>query len=193
MHTAKYDKGFTRRHFMESAGKSAMSAGMLAPLWDVISRDGDISKAYPEEAMSIEAITDGKVKVGGKIDASNIDAVRDLVDPGVYIQVAQQGRTIDVVPTETDIYKLNPKHYIDATMKNRGKGGLDSKGNVVVKGTDKPWIGGNPFPDAANAHEVLAGHTISWGRHDSLLFPVKEWDKNPQGKTLYQNCTNKVQ
>ena len=186
MHISKYDKGFTRRHFMESAGKATMGAGMLAPLWDVIARDGDISKAYPEEAMNIEAMTNGKVKPGGVIDASNIDSVRDMVDPGTYIQVAQQGRVINVTETTKDIYDLNPRHYIDATMKNRGKGGLDAKGNVVVKGTDKPWIGGNPFPDAKNAHEILAGHTISWGRHDSLLFPVWDRDKNPSGETLYR-------
>jgi hypothetical protein len=186
MHITKFDKGFTRRYFMESAGKAAAGAGMLAPLWDVIGRDGDITKAYPEEAMSIEALTNGRVKVGGQIDASNVDAVRDMIDDGIYLQIAQQGRVIDIVPTTRDIYHLNPKHYLDATLKNRGKAGLDKKGNVVLKGTDKPWIGGNPFPNATTAHEIIAGHSLSWGRHDSLLFPVWERDKNPAGETLYR-------
>ena len=97
MHISKYDKGYTRRHFMESAGKASVGAGMLAPLWDVICRDGDITKAYPEEAMDIEALTNGKVKVGGVIDASNIDSVRDLV-------IERLGREVETVQPEIEAF-----------------------------------------------------------------------------------------
>ncbi|HIF08584.1 MAG TPA: hypothetical protein EYQ81_01175, partial [Sneathiellales bacterium] len=112
MHILKYDKHFTRRHFLEAAGKLALGAGMLAPLWDVISRDGDIGAAYPDEALSIEHHSGGAVKPGGLIDASNVDAVKHMLDPVLYIEVSQQGRVIHVKEPETDIMRHGPKPYM---------------------------------------------------------------------------------
>ena len=63
MHIIKYDKEYSRRYFMESIGKSALYAGMLSPLWDVIARTGDIAQAYPDEALSIEHLSGGAVTV----------------------------------------------------------------------------------------------------------------------------------
>jgi hypothetical protein len=185
MHVIKFDKHFSRRYFLETAGKSAVFAGMLAPLWDVIARDGDISKAYPDEALSIENLSNGGVKPGGMIDASNVESVRHLLDPITFIQISQQGRVVKMAEkTTTDIYSLNPRSYVDATLRNRGKALLDAKGNVIVAGK-KPWIGGNPFPDGGSAHKVLAAHVLSWGRRDSSAYPVKEWDMSADGEQKF--------
>ena len=45
MHIQKYDRQFTRRHFLAAAGRSVVGAGMLAPLWETLLRDGDATKA----------------------------------------------------------------------------------------------------------------------------------------------------
>ena len=59
MRAIKYGEGWTRRHFMRQLAKGIVAAGMLAPLFDVIGRNGDCVAAYPPELLSIEAYTKG--------------------------------------------------------------------------------------------------------------------------------------
>ena len=159
MHVLKYHNRFSRRNFMKSSGALA-GAGVLAPLWDVIAADGDASRAYPDEHLSLSVLTKGKINDTDVLDASNVEHVKDLLDPITYIQIAQQGRIVDLYPTTTDIMRINPPEYTEASLSNRGKAIFDEKGNVRTK-DGEPWIGGNPFPDARTAQEVLAGHTLS--------------------------------
>jgi len=184
MHIIKYDKGFTRRYFMESAGKAALGAGMLAPLWDVIARDGDISKAYPDEALDIAHYTDGKINVGDTLDADNVEYVRDMIDPGMYLQISQQGRLVDVAPTETDINRLSPADFNEATLRNRGQAKFDANGNVVTL-DGKPWIGGRPSVEPKNATEIIADNTLAWSGYDSTFFPIEEWDMDMHGNQKF--------
>ncbi len=187
MRLIKYDREYTRRHFMEQTAKGVVGTGVFMPIWDAVQKGGgDISAAYPEEALSIETYSKGAVKVGGTLDASNIDSVKDLVDPIAYIQYKKQGRVSDVKATTTDITKLGPWDYVQATDANRGKATFDEKGNVRVKGTTDPWIGGNPFPEPKSAQEVVAGHTLSWGRHDQLLYCVTDDELNAHSETQYR-------
>ena len=60
-------------------------------------------KAYPEELTDIEAYTKGQIKVGDEINADNVELVQDLLDPGVYQEVSQDGRTFFILPTQTKI------------------------------------------------------------------------------------------
>ncbi len=183
MHIRKYPKGFSRRHFMQAVAAGA-GAGVLAPLWDVIAADGDVTKAYPDELLSLDEFTGGKLKAGDVLDASNVDIVKDLLDPIAYIQVSQQGRIIDLQDTTTDIMRLNPPPYLEATLNNRGKAKFDAKGNVVTQ-DGQPWIGGNPFPDGTTGAEVLAGHNLSWGRHDVTTYTIDEYDMDGDGNEQY--------
>ncbi len=186
MHRIKYDKEYTRRYFVEQTAKGVLGTGVFMPIWDAIQKGGgDISAAYPEEALTIETYSKGAVKSGGVLDASNVDSVKDLMDPAAYMQVKQQGRIIKIKEVTTDINKLSPYDYLQATDRNRGKGGFDQKGNVRVKGTTDPWIGGNPFPNPQNAQEVVAGHTLSWGRHDQLIFCVTDDELNSNSEPQY--------
>ena len=185
MHLQKFDKHYTRRHFLESAGRSAVGASMLAPLWDVIARDGDVTAAYPDEALSIEHYSNGAVKPGGTLDASNVDSVKELLDPVAYFEVAQQGRIIDIKAPETDIMRLNPPPYTRATLRNRGKARVDDTGNVVI-GDGKPWIGGHPFPDNPTARQIMAGMALHWTRHDAAFYTGKEWDLDPEDNVLFE-------
>ncbi|MBI4697009.1 MAG: DUF1329 domain-containing protein [Gammaproteobacteria bacterium] len=183
MHIKKYDRDYSRRHFLKTMG-AGFSAGVLAPLWDVIAAEGDVTKAYPEELLSLDLYTKGKVKAGQTLDASNVDYVKDLLDEISYVQIKQQGRKVDITETVTDIYKLNPPTYLDVTMKNKGQAKFDDKGNVTTL-DGKPWIGGNPFPAASTAAEILAGHNLSWGRYDVAQYCVDEWDMDGDGNEQY--------
>jgi hypothetical protein len=184
MHIKKYDFDYSRRAFMGKAAIGA-AAGVLAPLWPTIAKSGEITKAYPEELLHIEAYTKGKVKPGDVITADNVEAVKDLLDPIAYQQVKTMGRRINIVETTTDVTKLFPHEYLEATLKNDGKAKLDAKGNVV-NSDGKPWIGGNPFPEAKSGAEAFANLTLSWGRHDQSLYAVRDWDISPEGDLSYQ-------
>jgi len=166
-------------------GRGLLATGVLAPLWPTIAATGSIEGAYPDELMSLEAYTGGKLGVGARIDASNVELVQDLIDPIQYTQISQMGRVLTVRPTTTDIMELSPWEYIEATLRNQGQAMFAPDGNVVTR-EGKPWIGGNPFPDPKSALEVFAGITLSWGRHDVSVNAIKEWDLNDDGEVAYQ-------
>ena len=153
MRLMKYGEGWTRRHFIKQLAKCVVGAGLLAPLIDTIGRNGDCAAAYPPELLSIEAYTKGKLKAGDVLNADNVDLVKDILDEVAYWQVKYDKRTIDLIATETDVTKLCARPYMEATMRNRGVHRLGPDGNVWAK-DGKPWIGGNPFPDAKTAQEL---------------------------------------
>ena len=66
--------------------------GVLSPLWSVLAEDGDHTRAYPEELLSLDAYTGGKISDTGTIDANNIGFVKDLLDPIQYLQVKELGK-----------------------------------------------------------------------------------------------------
>ena len=45
---------YSRRMFLDKVTKGVAGAGLLTPLWPLISQAQDISAAYPEELLSIE-------------------------------------------------------------------------------------------------------------------------------------------
>ena len=145
MHIKKYDHDYSRRVFLERLAKGSMAAGVLSPLWPMIGHAADITKAYPEELLSIDAYTKGKVKVGDYVTADNVEHVKDLLDPIAYLQVSQMGRRIKMVETTTDVTKMFPHAFLEATLRNKGRARFDDTGNIV-NDDGKPWIGGAPFP-----------------------------------------------
>ena len=185
MHIKKYDFDYSRRFFMDKMAKGTMGAGVLTSLMPLIGNTGDISKAYPEELTNIESLTKGKIKTGDIVDANNVEHVKDLLDPVAYLQITQMGRRIRIAPTSTDVTELYPHDYLEATLRNQGKGAFDADGNVVVKDTGKPWIGGSPFPDPQTGLEAFANMTLSWGRHDTAVYGVEDNDIGPEGDIEY--------
>lgn len=185
MYIKKYDHNYSRRLFLDRLSKGVMAAGVLTPLWPLISQAGDITKAYPDELLSIEGYTKGKVSTGDFITADNVEHVKDLLDPIAYNQVSQMGRKIKIVKSTTDVTKLFPHQYLEATLRNQGKAVIDADGNTFTT-EGKPWIGGNPFPDPKSGLEAFANLTLSWGRHDSSLYAIRDWDIGPDGNQQYQ-------
>ena len=185
MRILKYTDGWTRRVFLEKVAKGVATAGVIAPLWEVIGNTGSCEAAYPPELLSIEAYTKGKLKAGQVLNANNVDIVKDLLDPVAYHQIKNDGREVDLVPTTTDINRLNPPVFIEATLKNKGVHHLGPDGNVWTK-DGKPWIGGNPFPEPKDGAECVMAMSLSWGKHDSCVHPIQEWDTNAAGDALYK-------
>ncbi len=178
-------KGLNRRDFLKRSGQAFAGAGLLSPLWKAIADTGDITAAYPDEFLSIEVYTKGKISPGDYLTADNVDLVKDLMEPAKYKHVKEMGRRLKVVETTTDYMRLGPWEYMQATLSNRGKARFDGKSNVVTRDGD-PWIGGNPFPDAQSALELFAGLTLSWGRHDASLYAIKEADIAHDGSVEYE-------
>jgi len=164
MRVLKFDKNYTPRHFLETMAKGMLTAGRLSPLWDVIATTSDISRAYPAETLSVEHYSKGAVKVGGVLDANNVESVRNLLDPIAYHQIKYDGRVVDIIATPTNILHLSPASYVAATLRNKGRARFDENGNVVSD-DGGPWIGGHPFPGAKNAKKMMAGVVLSWNRH----------------------------
>ncbi|MEQ8233510.1 MAG: DUF1329 domain-containing protein, partial [Gammaproteobacteria bacterium] len=185
MHIKKYDFDYSRRVFMDKVAKGAGSAGVLSALWPLAAKTGDTFKAYPEELTDIEAYTKGKVKVGDVINKDNIDLVQDLVDPFLYQEVTQDGREFFILPTQTEIEKMFPPYYLDATLKNWGQAEFGSDGNVYTK-DGKPWIGGHPFPDPQTPEQVQANVVLSWGRHDQDIFAIPTYALDQEGEVQYE-------
>jgi Protein of unknown function (DUF1329) len=184
MRIKKYDAGYSRRHFISQLSRGLLTTGVLAPLWEVIADTGDITNAYPDELLSIDGYTKGKLNVGDEITADNVNLVKDLLDPIRYQQISTMGRKLRLTDTTTDIMKLSPWEYLHATLANDGQAVLDATGNIVTR-KGEPWIGGNPFPNPKSALEAFANITLSWGRHDVSCYAIKEYDLDERGEQAY--------
>lgn len=184
-HLLRFDADFSRRVFLESTGKGLLRAGVFGSAWAAFLRSGSVAAAYPDELLSIEVYSKGRLKPGDVIDAGNVELVKSLLDPVRYLQIATMGRKLVLAPSTTDLSRLNPLAYLEATARNRGKARFDASGNIVTTG-GQPWIGGNPFPEPTSALEIFAAHTLSWGRHDVSVYPTKQYDLDPSGKLQYQ-------
>src|SRR5436190_314934 len=93
----------------------------LSPLMDVIGRNGTCDAAYPPELLSIDAYTKGKLKPGDVLSADNVDIVKDVLEPGAYWQIKHDGRLVDLAPTETNMTRMMPMPYLQATLSNKSK------------------------------------------------------------------------
>ena len=184
MHIKRFTRDYSRRHFLAQMGKGILTTGVLAPLWPTLANTGEHTKAYPDELLSLDAYTGGKISEGQTINASNVEYVRDILDPIQVVQIEQLGRELQTMPQTRDIYRLNPHDYIEATLRHQGRARFAEDGNVVTD-DGEPWIGGNPFPDPKSGIEVFAGHTLSWGRHDVSMYVVEETDLDPEGQVAY--------
>ncbi len=185
MKLLKYGEGWTRRHFLEQTAKGIMAAGVLAPLWQVIGNTGTCEAAYPPELLSIEAYTKGKLKIGGVLNADNVDIVKDILNPGLYHQIKNERRVCDLAPSETRLDHLMPKAYLEATLHNKGKYKFGSDGNLWTM-DGQPWQGGNPFPEPTDAKQVLIANTLSFSKYDSIAYGVRDQETDAAGNIQYR-------
>lgn len=185
MRIRRYDPGFSRRKFLQDAARGVLCTGVLGSTWGAIAATGEINKAYPDELLSVDAYTKGKVKTGDLITSANVEHVKDLLEPIRYEQILKHGRRLRVVPTTRDVMRTSPWEYIEATLANAGKARFDAKGNVVTA-DGKPWIGGNPFPDPKDGLELFAAQTLNWGRHDACTYATRIQVVSADGEIRYR-------
>jgi hypothetical protein len=188
MRIRKYDFDYSRRSFIEKVATGA-GAGVLAPLWPTIANSADdISKAYPDELLSIELYTKGKIKPGDVITEANVDTVKELLEPIMYEQVKKHGRRITIVASNRDVTKMFNATYLKKTLENKGRAKVGPDGNVWTDGQEgNPWIGGLPFPDATDGFQVQANLTLNWGRHDYSQYTAPFYSLSPDGEVGYRH------
>jgi len=184
MRRLTYDHGFGRRLFLSRLAAGSSACGVLQPLWQAWAA-GNPARAYPDELLSLEVYTKGRISEGGVIDASNVALVRDLLDPVRYTQILEMGRRLHVAATTTDPMRLGPWEYLEATARNHGQARFDIRGNVVTA-DGNPWIGGIPFADSPTAIQLFAGLTLSWGRHDAAFYAIRESDLSAEGDVRFE-------
>ena len=140
MHIRRFDRAFSRRHFLSELSRGILRTGVLLPLWPTLAAKGSTDGVYPDELLSLTSYTRGAIQEGDTISADNVEKVRDLLDPIQYLQVSEMGRELRVVPPTQDLYRLSPWEYIEATLRHQGRARFADDGNVVTTEGD-PWIG----------------------------------------------------
>lgn len=187
MHLLKYDFDYGRRALMKKAAAGIAHSGVLTALWPMLSKADtlDISKAYPDELISIEMQTHGKVSPGDLVTADNVEHVEHLLDPITLHQIKNDGRRIRIVEPVTDVSRLFQQNWLEATLQNLGKAKLDTNGNVWMN-DGRPWLGGTPFPDPKTAHEALMNIHLTWGRRNYVQYPIENWNLGPDGDIDYR-------
>ncbi|TAM12861.1 MAG: DUF1329 domain-containing protein [Nevskiaceae bacterium] len=188
MRIKKYDVDYFRRHLMQTAALG-LGTGVLMPIEKLFASQGDdIRKVYPDELLSIEIQSKGKIKPGDVIDKSNVESVKHLLDPGIYEQISgPEGRTIYIKAPETNPRNLTTASYYDATsadIKNGHTAHLDANKNVVDEKGNK-WQGGLPFPSPKTAEEVWMNMGLNIGREDVACYVIDQTDLDPAGKQQY--------
>ena len=107
----------------------------------------DFTGLWKKPPKSLEELSHGKIKVGMVITKDNVDLIKEYLAPGLY-QCVKNGmvlRMANNLPPE----KLNPRHYLEATERNRGKAVIDDHGVVRLKDGSE-WPGGIPFIEPKN-------------------------------------------
>lgn len=181
----KYPAAPKRRKILRAIVGGTLASSCIAPLWKVIADEADVSRAFPDELLSIEVYTRGRIRAGDEITADNVEHVRELLDPIRYRQIATMGRRLRVAPTTTDVTQLSPLAYIEASLRHKGLARYDERGNVVTR-DGRPWVGGNPFPEPHDAIDYFASLTLSWGRHDAAFYCTHEVDLSPEGDVQFE-------
>jgi len=188
MRIRKYDFDYSRRRMMESVAYG-LGAGVLMPLDAAFATGTDnINKAYPDELLSIEVQSKGKVKVGDYIDKNNVEHVKHLLDPGTYEQISGvEGRRIYVKEPSKQPYELVTAQYYDATLadiKNGHAAKWDADGNAVDEKGAK-WQGGLPFVNPKDGREVWCNMAMNIGRNDNACYVIEQKDYGTTGKLEY--------
>jgi len=176
-----YFDHWTRRNLLKAAGVWA-GAGILQPLFPLIGAGKSIAAAYPEEVLSIEKYTKGRVKPGAVISKDNADLIKDIAPEGLMVEL-QRGGQIKIAETTMQPDAVNPKFWVEATLRNKGQAMLDKKGQLWTK-DGKPWIGGDPFPEPTTALEAIWNYTFNPRRYDDLRVPSKIVTTDASGSVL---------
>lgn len=161
-----YFDHWSRRDFLKKAGAFA-GAGLLQPVLSLIGSGKSIAAAYPDEVLSIEKYTKGRVKVGMVISKDNSELIKDIAPEGLIVEL-QRGAQIKIGETTTRAEAKEPKFWLEGTLRNKGQAVLDKNGQLWHK-SGGPWIGGVPFPEPQSALEAIWNYKFNPRRYDNLI------------------------
>lgn len=106
---------------------------------------------YPYKDSVPEAVG---VTVGMTINASNVESVKDVLDPGTYQQV--KDGWFEITVGETTSFDLHP-NYVEQTRKGLGNVKLGEK-----LGEIEGFVAGRPFPEEPDMNDPRAGEKLAW-------------------------------
>lgn len=179
-----YFDHWSRRDFLKKAGAFA-GAGMLQPVLSLIGSGKSIAAAYPDEVLSIEKYTKGRVKPGMVISKDNAQIIKDIAPEGLMVEL-ERGAQIRIGETTTRAEAKEPGFWLDATLKNKGQAVLDPKGQLWHK-SGGPWIGGAPFPEPQTALEAMWNFKFSPRRYDNLIVVSKPTHIDTNGTVVRED------
>ena len=86
----KYFSYWSRRGFLKRSGV-VLGAGLLQPVLSLIGSGKSIAAAYPDEVLSIEKYTKGKIKPGMVISKENYQLIKDIAPEGLLVELQRGG------------------------------------------------------------------------------------------------------
>ena len=176
---------WSRRDFLKKTGAWA-GAGLLQPVLSLVDAGKSIAAAYPEEVLSIEKFTNGKVKPGMVISKDNAELVKDISPEGLYLELTR-GAQIKIAEATTAPDGIIAPYWVQATLRNKGRAMLDSKGQLWTKEGD-PWIGGDPFPEPKSGIEAMWNHVFNHVRYDDTREIASEKDIDASGAVVREGA-----
>ena len=132
---------------------------------------------FPPAPPTIEELTNGTVKIGDLITKDNVDVVKEYLPVGLY-ECVKNGMVLKMGTTPPP-EEINPKTFLEATERNRGKAIVDD--HMVVRYQDgSEWPGGIPFPDPKTAPELMGNYRFGVATDTYTKFELN-WYVNKQG------------
>jgi hypothetical protein len=177
---------WTRRDLLKTAVSWA-GAGLLQPVVGLIKQGKTIASAYPDELLSIEQYSKGRIKPGMIFSSDNAELIKNICPEGLYAEL-QHGAKIKIAETTLKVDALLPPYWIEATLRNQGQALLDKNGQLWTK-NGKPWIGGDPFPNARSGIEAMWNHCFNVTRYDDLHDIGKEFDIDARGVVVREGAS----
>ena len=171
----------TRREFLKKTGLWA-GAGLLQPVLSLVDAGKSIAAAYPEEVLSIEKFTKGKIKPGMIISKDNAGLVKDISPEGLYLEL-QRGAQIKIAEATTAPDAIIAPYWVQTTLRNKGKAILDKKGQLWTN-DGQPWIGGDPFPEPKTGLEAMWNHKSNLTRYDDVREIASEKNIDSHGEVV---------
>ncbi|MEH6628403.1 MAG: DUF1329 domain-containing protein [Motiliproteus sp.] len=111
-----------------------------------------IQEAFHPYAKSVPQVD--AVKPGMVIDQSNVDAVKEYLDPAMYSFIKNGDYQMKV--GETISFDLHPS-YVDATREHSGTVALGDKSGEISGS-----VAGRPFPQEPSMDDPRAGEKLAW-------------------------------
>ena len=107
----------------------------------------------------------GEVKY--RVDKSNVEQYKDKLPDGLYHQIKDWSRVVNVYDTIHD-YKY-PKEYLEATEKYKGTAKVNDKG-----GLDN-YAAGLPFPEPKTGVEAMFNYDRKYNGDDYTIFDTDSY------------------